>query len=249
MDIAVSLDPIIKQIAKGRYLCKELDKLIAKLHLDKYEVSDLQIAEQIVDKKLKVTLKNSNTWQQYNQLQYAIYRLIHNKPLDEQLRLMRENILEINALTRKLENRGAAYQATTNELSIEKCLINYLSQQYDDVSPLPLIDDAIISADGSRVVQWYSILQCEKDDTIVMYFIESRVIPHPNDVVAEATSCTDRRYLDLQCKAQRTEHFFKDLQYIDDSGRKLQFMNQNKLLRPFIDRKHVYVNATRGRTL
>ena len=249
MDIAVSLDPIIKQIAKGRYLCKELDKLIAKLHLDKYEVSDLQIAEQIVDKKLKVTLKNSNTWQQYNQLQYAIYRLIHNKPLDEQLRLMRENILEINALTRKLENRGAAYQATTNELSIEKCLINYLSQQYDDVSPLPLIDDAIISADGSRVVQWYSILQCEKDDTIVMYFIESRVIPHPNDVVAEATSCTDRRYLDLQCKAQRTEQFFKDLQHIDDSGRKLQFMNQNKLLRPFIDRKHVYVNATRGRTL
>ena len=128
-------------------------------------------------------------------------------------------------------------QTKKNKLSIEKCFNKYLSQQYDDVSPLPLINRAIVDAELNRIVQWGSFLECTKDDdNLIIYFIKINEKSHSNHI-----SDTDRRLSDLHSKIQLTEQYFKELEHINDSGRKRQFTSQNRFLRPYITLKRVYV--------
>ena len=194
----------------------------------------------MINKKLRGIRKSSSLWLQYTQLKDAVVAHILSRPIDEQLRLMTTNVDKLLESTSRLVD-SAGNMSKANELAIENCIINHLSKQFDEVSPAQIVGGAIIGTDGNRIVQWDSILRCKKGgDNLVVYFTEVKEIPHANDIVATE----ERRSLDLASKVQRTEMYFKQLENINDTGRAQQFIDQNYYLRPFINRKRVYVYAS-----
>ena len=154
---------------------------------------------------------------------------------------MTANVNKLLESTSRLD-KSAGSRSNTTELVVEKCIINHLSKQFDEVCPAQIVGGAIIGTDGNQIVQWDSILRCKKGgDNLVVYFIEVKVIPHAADIVATE----ERRSLDLANKVQKTEMYFKELENINDTGRAQQFIDQNYYLRPFINRNRVYVYASR----
>ena len=230
-------------IANGKYELSEFYEAISMLDeikLDSiYKQIELAKTHEILNKKLEIARKNTTSWYQYKALNNAVFRSIYSEPLD-QLRRMNDRADKLLESTSRLDYSNYE-QTIQNKLAIEKCLITHLSQQYDDVSPLPLINNAIVDAELNRIVQWDSILECtDKDDNLSIYFITINEIPHTIHIT-DTTSSTDRRLYDLQSKIHLTEKYFIDLQHINDSGRKRHFTSQNRFLRPYITRKRVYV--------
>ena len=209
--------------------------------------------EQLRDIKRTANLRSSSMDKTNDKLKY--YNIVkvfleeeeRKHPIDEQFPFVRIDMDVFDRqLDKMLKSMTQLHKETLNfstqmELAVRKLFGAYLDSNGWDYWDVPLTGGKIYRKKGDSLVQWDSIIGARKDDDFRLFLVETKTIPHQNDIFCEKG---DEGYDTILERGKRTIEYTKSLRSKNMKGLNGALRTQDNLLLEFVEAKIVFVYAS-----